>query len=167
LTFAVAIGTDSDPSERRAFSVLAVRPFIGAILVARGLITQAQLDEALQEGGRTGERLGDVLVRRGWIFEQELARALALQHGVDYVDLDALPPDPRAAASLDPELGLRCRALPLRLRDDSVVVAVSDPTQDLVAELEKALGRRIELVVAEWSLIRDAWGRLVSGQRDL
>jgi type IV pilus assembly protein PilB len=160
----VAIDTDSDRSDGHTLAVHAVRPFIGAILVARGLIAQRQLDEALEEATRVGERLGDVLVRRGWIFEQELAHALALQFGLDYVDLGALPADPRTAGTLDPEVGLRCRALPIRIRDDGVVVAVADPTQDVAAELEAVLRRRVELVVAEWSLIRDAWARIVSGR---
>lgn len=164
---AVAIDTGSNPSERGTLGVFAVRPFIGAILVARGLIAQAQLDEALEEGARTGERLGDVLVRRGWIYEQELARALALQHGLDYVDLDSVPVDPRAAGILDREVALSWRALPVRLRGDGVVVAVSDPTQDVAAALESALGRRVELVVAEWSLIQGLWARLAEGHRDL
>jgi Type II secretion system (T2SS), protein E, N-terminal domain len=163
---AVAIDTDSQPSPARLDRVPQyVRPFIGAILVARGLIAQQQLDEALDEGTRTGERLGDVLVRRGWIFEQELAAALALQYGLDYADLDAVPADPRAAALLDPKVGVRFRALPLRIRDDgAVVVAVADPTQDVVSELEQALSRRVELVVAEWSLIQEVWARLVSAR---
>ena len=102
----MAIDTDSSSFDGRAFSVLAVRPFLGAILVARGLIAQAELDEALEEAAASGERLGDVLVRRGSIFEQELAQALALQYGLDYVDLSSIPADPRAAAALDPDLGL-------------------------------------------------------------
>jgi type IV pilus assembly protein PilB len=163
----VAIDTDSSGFDGRAFSVLAVRPFLGAILVARGLIAQAELDEALEEATATGERLGDALVRRGSIFEQELAQALALQYGLDYVDLNTVPADPRAASLLDRELGLRCRALPLRLRDDAAaVVAVADPTQDVAAELETALRRPVELVVAEWSLIRDLWDGLAGAARD-
>lgn len=163
----MAIDTDASHSAGEALSVFAVRPFIGAILVARGLIAQAQLDEALDEGARTGERLGDVLVRRGWIFEQELAQALALQCGLAYVDLGTVPADLHAVAALDPRTGLACRAVPLRIHDAGVVVAVADPTQDgIVAELESALGRRVELVVAEWSLIEDLWARLGRARRD-
>jgi hypothetical protein len=52
------------------------------LLVEKGLITEAQLDEALAERNVRGGLLGETLVRLGFVFEDELARTLAEQAGV-------------------------------------------------------------------------------------
>jgi hypothetical protein len=53
--------------------------FLGTMLVNADLITQAQLDEALQQQQRSLKRLGDVLVERGAISQQQLAQMARLQ----------------------------------------------------------------------------------------
>src|SRR5919206_4354611 len=56
-------------------------PQIGRILIAAGLLSEAQLAEALEEQRQTGRRLGEIIVRRGFISGPALANALAEQHG--------------------------------------------------------------------------------------
>ena len=56
---------------------------LGAVLVERGHMTQAQLEDALAEQRRTGRLLGQILVERGYLTNVSLARALADQHGVE------------------------------------------------------------------------------------
>ena len=56
-------------------------PQLGQILIAAGLLTEAQLAQALEEQTRTGRRLGEIIVRRGFISGPALANALAEQHG--------------------------------------------------------------------------------------
>ena len=59
---------------------------LGRLLVAEGLLTEAQVDDALFEGGQTGERLGEIVVRRGLLSEDEIAKVLAEQWSLSYVD---------------------------------------------------------------------------------
>jgi len=63
--------------------VLAV--LAGVLGVAAGLLTEVQLADALEEQTRTGQRLGEIIVRLGFIFEDELARVLAEQVGISFV----------------------------------------------------------------------------------
>jgi hypothetical protein len=56
-------------------------PQIGRILIAAGLLSEAQLADALEEQRQTGRRLGEIIVRRGFISGPALANALAEQHG--------------------------------------------------------------------------------------
>src|SRR5207342_3147691 len=74
---------------------------LGALLLRDGLITPAQLEEALVEKDENGLRLGEILVSHGWIDPTMLARVLAEQHGLDFVDLNAEKVD-RSVASLLP-----------------------------------------------------------------
>jgi hypothetical protein len=50
---------------------------LGRLLIDAGFLTQAQLDDALYEGSRTGDRLGEVVVGRGLATEDDIARLLA------------------------------------------------------------------------------------------
>src|SRR5215469_1086597 len=57
------------------------RPPLGRILVERGVLTEAQLNAALDEQRRTGERLGAVLLRRGYTSGPTIGLGLATQQG--------------------------------------------------------------------------------------
>ena len=160
---AVTIGTYSDAPPPPA--PLAMRPLLGTILTERGLIDPPRLSEALAEAQATGRRVGEVLLRKGWIYEQELARALAHQYGLEYVDLETACPNPRDAALLDPEVGQRCRAVPICLAGDELVVAVADPAPAVVEELRARLPYPLRLAVAEPTLVQQAWDELLAGGR--
>lgn len=59
------------------------RPYLGAVLLKSKLLRPGQLDEALAEQREQHRRLGEILVERGWLFPEDIARALAAQHGLD------------------------------------------------------------------------------------
>src|SRR5947207_8186685 len=135
-----------------------VRPMLGSILVQKGWITHERLDAALEEVKVSGMRLGETLLARGWLFEPELAAALAEQAGLRYVDLVRHPLDPSAARLLPLEVARRMFAVPVRFMDSGAVeVAVGDPYDADADALQQRLGRRVELVVGERSVIQDAW----------
>jgi MSHA biogenesis protein MshE len=135
-----------------------VRPMLGSILLKKGWITHDKLDAALEAGRISGMRLGETLLSRGWLFEPELACALAEQFGLRYVDLVRHPLDPSAAAMLPTEVARRMFAVPVRFVESGAIeVAVADPGDADLDALEQMLGRRVELVVGERSVIQDAW----------
>jgi purine-binding chemotaxis protein CheW len=49
---------------------------LGALLMERGLLTQSQLDSALEEQKRSGEKLGRILVSRGWVRDRDILGVL-------------------------------------------------------------------------------------------
>jgi type IV pilus assembly protein PilB len=161
---AVTIGTYSDAPPPGPPVALGMRPLLGTILAERGLIDAARLTEALAEAQATGRRLGEILLGRGWIYEQELARALAHQYGLEYVDLETAYLNPRDAALLDPEVGQRRRAVPLCAAGDELVVAVADPAPDVVEELRARLPYPLRIVVAEPTLVQQLWDALLAGR---
>jgi hypothetical protein len=160
---AVTIGTYSDAPPPVPVP-LGMRPLLGTILAERGLIDPARLAEALAEAQATSQRVGEVLLRKGWIYEQELARAVAHQYGLEYVDLETAYLDPRDAALLDPGVGQRCRAVPLGFAGDELVVAVADPAPDVVEELRARLPYPLRLVVVEPTLVQRVWNDLLAGR---
>lgn len=131
---------------------------LGAILLRKGWISHDKLDAALAASKISGMRLGETLLSRGWLFEPELAAALAEQFGLRYVDLVRHPLDPGAARLLPLEVARRLFAVPVRFVDSGAIeVAVGDPADTDPGALEQVLGRRVELVVGERSVIQDAW----------
>jgi hypothetical protein len=134
------------------------RPMLGSILLKKGWITNDKLDAALEAARISGMRLGETLLARGWLFEPELAAALAEQFGLRYVDLVRHPLDSKAARLLPLEVARRRYDLRVRCMESGVLeVAVGDPSDADADALEQVLGRRVELVVGERSVIQDAW----------
>jgi type IV pilus assembly protein PilB len=137
------------------------RPKLGSLLLDKGLITPEQLDEALAERRVSGGLLGETLVRLGFIFETELARVLAEQAGVPFVNLEAVDVDRSAAATMPRSLGETLPALPVRFTPDgALVIAVADPTDETVLpQLQLAVAVPLVLNVGTASGIRNGWRR--------
>ncbi len=101
---------------------------LGAMLVESGLVTQLQIDNALQQQQHGGGRLGEVLVASGLVSEDDLIHALAGQMHLAVVDLRAVTPNPAAVGLLPRDFIVRHRLLPLRIDEDgSLVVAMTNP----------------------------------------
>jgi type II secretory ATPase GspE/PulE/Tfp pilus assembly ATPase PilB-like protein len=139
---------------------------IGEALIAMELITPDQLEDALrqQQSDRTVP-LGELLVRLGLITRQDLLDALARKMGYPLVDLMHFPVDPDALHKVPFHVAARLTAVPLMLREGTLIVAVQDPSQRLVlSELEFITQCKIVPVLAqqvqlEWAL-RDAYAKL-------
>ena len=89
---------------------------LGTLIFRAGLLGEEQLEGALQEGMRTGKRLGEVLLERGWLNERDLGRMLAGQKGLPFVDVNVSDVEPEALAALAEDDARRQVALPLVLR---------------------------------------------------
>ena len=109
------------------------RPALGTMLTDRSFITKEQLAEALSEGEATGERLGEVIVRRGWISEHDLAQVLADQWQLGFVDRASIWFDGQALGRMTKEDAQRLEALPTSVRDGRIVVAVACAARSTVA----------------------------------
>ncbi|MCI0343630.1 MAG: GspE/PulE family protein [Planctomycetales bacterium] len=100
---------------------------LGEILLRNGRISEAQLRAALELQRERGGRIGHVLVQMGAANEESVARALAEQSGMDYVDLAATPADPALLREIPPRLLHRFGVVPLSRDDGTITVAIADP----------------------------------------
>ena len=130
-----------------------VRVPLGQLLIQAGFLTQVQLDDALYEGSRTGERLGEVVVRRGLATEDDVARLLAEQWALDYVERSSIWFDANALAQMSREDAQRLEALPTRVEDGRVVVAVAEPTEQRLGALRELLGEETVMIVVPKSAL--------------
>ena len=126
---------------------------LGEMLVEAGFITQGQVDEALAEAAETGERLGEVVVRRGWATEDDVAMLLAEQWGLNYVASGGIWFENDALMRLSRDDARRVEALPTRIQDGHVVVAVAEPTEERLADLRRLIGEDTVVVVVPKSAL--------------
>ena len=124
---------------------------LGQLLVDGRILTEEQLQRALEEKSSTGQRLGEIVVSLGFTTERAIAGALAEQYELEYVDLDIVQLDKNAIALLPEELARRYEALPLTILEDGTpLLAVTDPTNLANADdLRFALGSSFRIAVAE------------------
>jgi len=134
-----------------------MRKKIGECLIQAGLITEEDLQAALVEHKRTGERLGSVLVRLNLATEKQITKALAYQLGFPYVSLADEPPDADAIVLIPKDVAFKRVCVAVRLEKNLLTVAMSDPLLfSLVQDLEFQTGYRIRQVVATRSDILEA-----------
>ena len=134
-----------------------MRKKIGECLVQAGLITEADLQTALAEHKRSGERLGAVLVRMNLATERQIAKALAYQLGFSYVNLAENVPDQAAVILIPKEVALKRTCIAITVEKNLLTVAMSDPLLfTLVQDLEFQTGYRIKQVVSTRQEIVDA-----------
>lgn len=136
---------------------------LGRLLVAEHLLTPADIAEALVESQDSGRRLGEVLIEWNLLTERDLARLLAKQEGIDFVDLAKLDLDEAAVDTVPEALARTHAAVPYGFQGAFLLVAVADPTNDVGLDaVRAAAGRRVRFLVAPASEIvaaqREAYG---------
>ncbi len=142
-----------------------VRPHFGAVLLSSKLLRPEQLDHALEVQRGSGKRLGQVLIDLGLLYEQDIARAIAMQHDLPYIDLEASSVDPNAAANLAMQVGEELEAIPVRFDGERLLVAVADPEVAPKERLVAETGWDVTLCIGEPTVIKTAWYRLLRGHR--
>lgn len=122
---------------------------IGDILVAEGKITEGQLEHALLMQKDDPREVGKILVSLGYIEKTDLARALARRLRLDYVELSERDVDRGVATLVEQKVLRKHVAMPLRIENNRLVVAMSDPTNIFALEdLTMITGYPITPVVA-------------------
>jgi type IV pilus assembly protein PilB len=122
---------------------------LGQILLEQGLLTEDQLNRALEEHRNTPKSLGRVLIDLGYIRERDLVRALAEQVGLEFVDLTEYRIDAGVAALIPEAISRRYRALPIGERDGKLLVAMSDPANMYALDdIRTITGRDVQPLVA-------------------
>jgi hypothetical protein len=134
---------------------------LGDILVETNVISETQLQLAVDHHRRTGLRLGDALLQLGFVDEEVLKHALCTQLDVAFVDLDRFLVERSLAPLVPRAFAQRHRVLPLARVDDVLTVALADPTDGWVAEsLETMTGCRVQLVMSTDAAFQRAFARV-------
>ncbi|MFY9946681.1 MAG: ATPase, T2SS/T4P/T4SS family, partial [Exiguobacterium chiriqhucha] len=132
---------------------------LGEMLVEAGIITQAQLDEALAQK-RTGEKLGDALMRLNYLTETQLIQVLHEQLNVPVISLYAQDINVTVTKLVPKVIAQKHDIMPISLQGNTLFIATADPL-DLIAidDVRLQTGMNIEVGIATREQIRKTIGR--------
>lgn len=133
------------------------------ILLRKRIISQDQLNEARQVSKEQNASLAETIIKLGYATGEDVMRAVAQEHGRDYVDLAEVK-IPESIIELVPESVAReNKILPLAEENDALKVIVSDPYDiDTIEKLRFILNRRIEIALAPRDKIMEAINKYYS-----
>jgi type IV pilus assembly protein PilB len=127
---------------------------LGDLLVKEKVITSEQLEIALKNQKEAGSRLGSVLVKLGYLTDEEVTNFLSRQYGVPAINLNYFEIDPTVIKLIPHETAKRYQILPLSRVGSSLTIAMVDPTNVFAMDDIKFMtGFNIEPVVASESAI--------------
>jgi type IV pilus assembly protein PilB len=125
------------------------RKMMGEILTELGIISNEQLAAALDEQKHSGDKLGTVLVNRGYLTEQQLMETLEFMLGIPQVQISKMQIDPEAVKTLAPHLIRQYKVLPISRHKNTLTVAMADPlNHQQIDDLRMASGQDIIPVLA-------------------
>ncbi|MDQ3107143.1 MAG: Flp pilus assembly complex ATPase component TadA [Actinomycetota bacterium] len=125
-------------------------PRLGEMLIARGIISEEQLEEALREQQVTADRLGTILVTRGYVGEVQLVRILAEHFGLEFVDLEERPIDPSSVQLVKETFARYHQLLPIGRDGDRLLVAMVNPTNVFsLDDVRSVTGLEVRAIMAE------------------
>jgi len=121
---------------------------LGQILIEAGLITQAQLQQALERQRETGERLGQIILGMGLGSQEGVAAAIAQQLHISFVRLSDTRPAEALLLRVPEYLARRHQVIPIREVDGTVTLGMIDPVDILaIDEVRRVTGLEIEPAV--------------------
>lgn len=130
---------------------------IGSILLDVELVTQTDIEEALDLQKQTGKRLGEVLVSLGVVSDDDIRWALAEQLNLPYVNIRKDQIDIDVATLIPEKLARRYHVIPILKIDDELTVVVDDPLNTTIikdietitkSHVKISLGRTSDILLA-------------------
>jgi type IV pilus assembly protein PilB len=137
---------------------------LGEILLKESLITQEQLQKALDFQRTNGGKLGSCLTKMGYITDDDITGVLSRQYGVPSINLKFYEIDPNVIKLIPQDTALRYQVIPLSRVGSVLTIAMTDPTNVFAMDDIKFMtGFNVEPVVASESAIGEAITRFYGG----
>jgi type IV pilus assembly protein PilB len=133
---------------------------LGEILIKESLITQEQLQKALEHQRTNGGKLGSCLAKLGYITDDDITGVLSRQYGVPSINLKFYEIDPTVIKLIPQDTATRYQVIPLSRVGSVLTIAMTDPTNVFAMDDIKFMtGFNVEPVVASESAIAEAIAR--------
>jgi general secretion pathway protein E len=133
---------------------------LGEILIERRLLSEEDLERALELQRERGDKLGKILVDLGFVAHREVLSALSSQLDVPLISLDGPPAASPEIEALSPRFLRQSRCLPVALHDHTVTLAMADPLDfETRATVASCTGLAVQTALASEQEILDAIDR--------
>jgi len=144
------------------------RKKLGEYLLRWEVITQQQLDEALKVASGSNKKIGQALVELGYATEDDVARALASQFGLEYIDLESAEAVSKESIELMPrDIMQKYLVLPLEKKDGRLKILMHDPLNlDLLDTLRFRMNCEIDYALSSRNKIKEYIDRFIRDAQD-
>lgn len=115
---------------------------IGDLLLSKNLINQQQLQIVLAEQKITGELMGNLFVKLGFITAEEMGVTLSMQAGMEYIDLSRHPISEDALKMIPKEVAQSAGFIPIDVADGRLRIGISNPSNIVAVDKVVALTRK-------------------------
>jgi type IV pilus assembly protein PilB len=127
---------------------------IGEFLLEDNRITQEQLQNALEVQKKEPGKLGSILIRLGYVTEEDIAQALSKQFGYPSINLSKFDIDEKVLELIKPEMARKHIVMPVHRIGSILTLAMADPSNLFVQEeIRFSTNLRIQAVIAPESSI--------------
>jgi type IV pilus assembly protein PilB len=131
------------------------RKKLGEILVEWGVVTEAQVEQALGIARGSGKRIGEALVEAALAKEEQVAKALAAQFDMEYLDLTGDDGEDIDLSLIPPELAKKHLILPMSKTGGRLKLVIHDPMDlELLDMLRFRLNSEIDTAIAAKGAIK-------------
>src|SRR6476646_10396600 len=136
---------------------------IGELLLKEKRITPEQLQEVLAYQKANGGKLGLILVKLGFVKDEDITALLSKQYGVPSINLLQFDIDPAVIKLIPGETSHKYQIIPLSRNGATLTIAMTDPTNVFAMDDIKFMtGYNVEPVVASEGAVLDAIQRYYS-----
>ena len=130
---------------------------IGQLLLEKGVIKQAQLDEGMKIQKEKGGLLGQILAGLGYVTEEQIAQAITVQYGFPYLPLANYEMDEAAIKMVTENIVRQYCLIPIDKIGNTVTIAMADPLNtQAVEDIELVTGCSIQIFVSTATDIKQA-----------
>jgi type IV pilus assembly protein PilB len=163
-----AAKTDKVPPKKSGDKTTGGRRKLGQILVDLGYLDEDQLWDLLNEARTTQQPIGQVALARGLITEEQLLQALAEQFNLKVVNLQEVKPQPEAIQAVPETMASVYKVLPLTYKDNVLTVAIADPANlTALDDLRNFLGvKQVVPVLATQRALQEAIPKAYAGKEE-
>jgi type IV pilus assembly protein PilB len=131
---------------------------IGEILCKEGYITGTQLEDALNYQKKNKGRLGNILIKLGYIEDETIVSVLSRIHNYPAILLSKITPDPEVLKLVPYEMAKKYLAFPIRFKGEDLVITMAEPTDtSAVADLQNEVQRGISISISTEKDIVEAY----------
>ena len=136
--------------------------YIGELLIAENLLSEAQLQEAIDHQNIHGGLLGQILIEKGHIEEHDIMRVIGHQIGIDFVaDLNIDEVDPNITNNIPINYAKANNVIPILETIDSVNVLLEDPfNEDVLNDLHEIFKKEIKISLSSPAIIQNAINKI-------
>ena len=134
---------------------------LGEILVQNKLITEEQLQRALDFQRGEGGLLGEILVKLGYVNEHDIVQALTVQYGFPYIPLENYELKKEISKVLSENVARQYGIVPVDIMGSILTIAMSNPLNDrAIEDVEMITKKKVQVFISTVSAIYGALNKL-------